>query len=167
MWVPIHGWENLYELNEYGVVRNIKTKRLIVGDVNSVGYMRVSLYCKSHTPSKQRLFRHRLVAEHFIDNPLCLPEVNHIDNNKSNNYVKNLEWVTRTKNERHSHLYGNKLNRSYIVKYNDHTEEAFVSSTELADKIGVTRRTVINWLKGKFNGYSKYGISSIHYKDSV
>lgn len=81
--------------------------------------------------------------------------------------LKILNGLLEQKNERHSHLYGNKLNRSYIVKYNDHTEEAFVSSTELADKIGVTRRTVINWLKGKFNGYSRYGISSIHYKDSV
>ena len=56
MWKDIIGWEKYYEINEHGDVRNKLTKHLVIGDKNSVGYMRVCLYNKNHNPKKQRFF---------------------------------------------------------------------------------------------------------------
>nr|DAF58691.1 MAG TPA: NUMOD4 motif protein [Siphoviridae sp. ctxMM9] len=55
MWKDIPEWEDYYEVNENGEVRNKITKKLIVGDINNAGYYRVCLY---HKPRKQRFFRH-------------------------------------------------------------------------------------------------------------
>lgn len=167
MWVDIKGWEGIYELNENGEVRNKATGRYIVGDKNSSGYMRVCLYKKGHFPSKKRYFRHRLVAEHFIPNPDNLPEVNHKNCNVLDNSLSNLEWSTRVDNERHSHTDGKKLYRGYCVEYENGTRASFVSCSELAEIIGVTRRSVVNWLHGDNYGYKQYGISKIFYRDSA
>lgn len=49
---------------------------------------------------------HRLVAQEFLENPTEKEQVNHIDGNKSNNYLSNLEWVTRSENVKHAYLIG-------------------------------------------------------------
>lgn len=167
MWIDIIGWENLYSINEYGEVKNKETNKLIIGDTNSAGYSRVCLYRKGHTPNKQRFFRHRLVAIHFIPNPYNLPEVNHKDFNKLNNYYKNLEWCTREYNELYSRMNNNddlyKQYKPYFVIYSDGTYEKFNTGQELANKLNVTKRAVYNWLHGKSNGYVNYNISFIKY----
>ena len=87
MWKDIIGWEQYYEINENGQIRNKITQKIKSTDINNCGYHRVTLYNKENTPQKQRFFVHRLVAIHFIDNPNNLEEVNHIDSDKNNNCV--------------------------------------------------------------------------------
>ena len=98
-WYPIKGWEGLYEINKNGEVRNAKNKNTIVGDINNCGYYRVLLYNQGQ---RKRYFRHRLVAEHFLDKPEGKDFVNHIDGDKSNNSLENLEWVSQSENEKHA-----------------------------------------------------------------
>lgn len=163
MWKDIRGWEGLYEVNINGEVRNKRTGQYLTGDTNSVGYSRVCLYCKTHAPNKQRFFRHRLVAEHFIPNPVNKSEVNHKNSDISNNNINNLEWVTRTENELYSHKNGSKAYRPFKVVYDDGTYQEFDVAPQLSEKLNVTRRTIYNWLNGVSSGYRKYNIKIISY----
>ncbi|MGN5457054.1 MAG: NUMOD4 domain-containing protein [Candidatus Kurthia intestinigallinarum] len=163
MWKDINGWEGLYEISNSGDVRNKLTGHLVVGDKNSAGYCRVCLYNKNHIPSKQRFFRHRLVAEHFIPNPFNLPEVNHKDTNLDHNYHSNLEWVSKKENELHSRMFGSKEYKPFKVIYKNGDIRTFDCKEDLANEIHVTRRTIANWLHKDNYGFKKHGIISINY----
>ena len=100
VWKKVKGYN--YEVSDDGQVRNYKTKKLLKQGVNkSYPYARVSfsLGC-SGTP--KIMFIHRLVAEAFINNPENKPQVNHIDGNKLNNHINNLEWCSSIENIHHS-----------------------------------------------------------------
>lgn len=87
-----------YTISTIGVVKN-KKNQIIKPFLNNKGYVMVRLWDSGVSTSK---LVHRLVAQAFIPNPDNLPEVNHKDENKVNNDVNNLEWVTREENVRHS-----------------------------------------------------------------
>ena len=163
MWKDIIGWEGLYQVNENGDVINKITKHVLVGDVNPASYSRVCLYCKQHKPPKQRFFRHRLVALHFIDNPNNLPEVNHKDCNTYNNNVKNLEWVSKKENELHSRMVGKKEYKPFVVIFQDEENITYNAKSELSHILGVSVCTIRYWLEGKNKGFLHYGIKEIHY----
>lgn len=88
-WKAIPGYEGLYEVSNKGNVRNVRRNTLLRLPKNNNRYIRVSL-CKNGI--KTGLTVHRLVAGAFIPNPDNLPEVNHKDEDKTNNRVENLEW---------------------------------------------------------------------------
>lgn len=163
MWKPIKEWEELYSVNENGEVKNNKTGKLIVGDINTGGYYRVCLYDKQNN-RKQRYFRHRLVAIHFLDNPNNYEQVNHIDGDKSNNSVNNLEWVTARENDLHCmKVLKTRPYKPYKVIYENGKEVIYETKLELADILGVSTVSVKNYLHGKSKGYLNYGIISINY----
>lgn len=90
----IVGYEDLYEVSDTGLVRN-KVSGKILKPRKDRGYLHVKLY----KDGIGKIYKvHRLVANTFILNPLNLPEVNHIDENKSNNNVENLEWISHQEN---------------------------------------------------------------------
>lgn len=96
----IQGYEGLYAITKDGQVWSYKSNRFLKpSTTNGEGtYLKVSL-SKEGKVSKRYI--HRLVAEAFIPNPENKPEVNHIDENKQNNCVSNLEWVTEKENANH------------------------------------------------------------------
>lgn len=102
-WKLIEGFDGIYSVSNYGEVRNNRTGKLMKPRKNEKGYLRIGLT----TNGKQKCMRvHRLVAQAFIPNPENKPEVNHIDFDKENNCVNNLEWVTCKENSDHS--FGNR-----------------------------------------------------------
>lgn len=96
--------DSRYEVSNLGVVRNKKTLKIIKQFDNCRGYLTVAFWVKDNLKKKKKkkFYVHRLVASAFIDNPANKPEVNHIDGNKYNNSVTNLEWVTVSENRLHN-----------------------------------------------------------------
>jgi hypothetical protein len=88
--LPIKNYEN-YSISNFGIIKNNKTNRIMKQDIRKDGYKQIKLYKNGIMKS----FRvHRLVAKAFLENPDNKPKVDHIDENKSNNNVKNLRWST-------------------------------------------------------------------------
>ena len=163
MWKSIKEWEGVYSINENGDIKNDKTGKLIVGDINNCGYCRVCLYDKQNN-RKQRYFRHRLVAIHFLDNPNNYEQVNHIDGDKTNNNVNNLEWVSARDNDLHCmKVLKSRPYKPYKVVYANGEVVVYETKSELATILGVTITTIKHYLHGKSKGYLNYGIISINY----
>lgn len=93
-WRDIKGYEGLYQVSNLGKVRNKKGK-VLKQYRNNKGYPCVHMYKNNKYKTKNV---HRLVAISFIENPNNLPQVNHKDEDKTNNVVTNLEWCTNKYN---------------------------------------------------------------------
>lgn len=101
IWKEIQGFEGLYAVSNRGIVMNIMSGKVLKNRIDSFGYAIVYLSKGDGTKPKQ-IRIHRLVAQAFIPNTLNLPQVDHIDENKKNNDVSNLRWVTASQNNKHS-----------------------------------------------------------------
>ena len=104
IWRVISEFPN-YEVSNLGRVRRVWKNHASMKQtaLSKVGYEMVHL---SHEGTNKHRAIHRLVAIAFIDNPDNLPEVNHIDGNKLNNSVDNLEWCSRSQNMKHAYSIG-------------------------------------------------------------
>lgn len=84
-----------YTISDKGEIVNTNTNKELKGYIRKDGYVVATL---SKGSKKYKCYIHRLVAETFIPNPNNLPQVNHIDEDKTNNCVSNLEWITSKDN---------------------------------------------------------------------
>lgn len=104
IWKDIDGYDGRYQVSNLGNVRitsyrNTGMKRLMKISLTNCGYCKVELY---RDKKGKMQYVHRLVAMAFIPNPHNKPQVNHIDGNKTNNSVSNLEWASASDNQLHS-----------------------------------------------------------------
>lgn len=99
-WKPIEGYDGLYEVSDTGLVRSLwYGKKRILSPRKRRGYLYVDFY---RDGKAKHMYVHRLVANAFIPNPRGLATVNHKDEDKTNNDVANLEWLTQAENSRYS-----------------------------------------------------------------
>jgi hypothetical protein len=92
-WRIVKDYPN-YSVSSFGNIRNDKTGGLLKNSVGSYNYLRVCLY--NSASKKSKCFRvHRLVGLAFIDNPNNYKELDHINSDKNNNSVSNLQWCSR------------------------------------------------------------------------
>lgn len=94
----VRGWED-YTIDTNGNVFSKRKNKYLKQTVNKYGYCKVTL---QKNKFRKMFSVHRLVANAFISNPNNLPQVNHIDSNRVNNNVENLEWVTAKDNTQHA-----------------------------------------------------------------
>jgi len=100
-WKQIEGTDGKYEVSNLGRVRtNGKRPGLLTLTKQKSGYRYAMIQLSNGKQKNCRV--HRLVAEHFLPNPDNLPCINHIDGNKENNHVSNLEWCTYQDNMQHA-----------------------------------------------------------------
>lgn len=153
-WKEVYGFDILYEVSNLGNVRTKYVKNKGYTQEyheckpidNGNGYLRFNWTSnrKHHT-----VYIHRLVALAFIDNPNGYPEVNHKDENKSNNAADNLEWCDRTYNAN----YGTKPERTaqknkMKIKCNE-TGIIYGSLKEAATDMNVRNTAISNCLNGR------------------
>ena len=97
IWKDIVGYEGLYQVSNLGRVKSLKYgKEKILKPANiGRGYLKVNIWKNGE---QNQYLVHRLVGQSFIPNPNNLPEINHRDEDKTNNRVENLEWCDRKYN---------------------------------------------------------------------
>lgn len=115
IWVPVIGYDHRYAVSNYGRVAG--EKGLLKPYDNGYGYLIVEF---RRDGKRKHLRVHRLVAEAFIPNPDNLPMVNHKDEDKTNNFLENLEWCTASYNR----TYGKAIEKhARKLRGKTHTEE--------------------------------------------
>lgn len=165
IWVDITEYEGLYQISNRGRVRShyskngrLTTKYTILAlGTDRDGYPKLTL-CKNKKYKYVKV--HRLVAETFIHNPNKLPQINHIDGDKLNNTVENLEWCDAEYNIKHAHDTGLHKGCRTKVKITRNTQMLiFNSITEASDYLKVDRHDFnkqrkIHGNNFEFKGYS-------------
>lgn len=151
--------DEFYEVSNLGRVRH--DGRILSGSIQSDGYIRVNIRGKSYP-------KHRVVAEAFIDNPENKPFVNHIDGNKQNNQVDNLEWCTQSENVKHA--YENNIApkglSTYKGKFTDEEREdikrcydtGLFSRRQLAEKYNVSHTCINDIINDKYKYSAKVNL---------
>ena len=122
---------DFYEVSNLGRIRSSKTYKIRKLNILKTGYYFVNGSLGSR--DKKITFRvHRAVAESFIPNPRNLPQINHIDGNKLNNYINNLEWCNNAYNVTHAYALGHNKPWNEIAIYCNELKMSFKSITECA-----------------------------------
>ena len=155
----IKGYRGKYIITSSGKVFNNFTGTLMKSRLIQ-GYPHVGLRVYDGVTSTQKLYKiHRLVAEYFIPNPDNKPFVNHIDGNRTNSDVSNLEWVTAQENSIHAVKTGLKktswnkeLGRVAITLIEDYKW----SSSEVAELLNKTKGSVLYLYQ---RGYKNLGLT--------
>lgn len=152
IWKNINGLNGEYQISSKGNIKH--NNRILKSHKDSDGYLIITLYINKKFVTYKL---HRLVAQAFIENPNNLPQVNHIDCDKTNNNVENLEWCTLKDNI--SHAVKNKLykKRDYskrFKKVNQYDLEGNLIKTwdsikEAGNTLGICTSTITKVCKKK------------------
>lgn len=171
IWKDVVGYEGYYQVSNLGNIRSVDrviysdklhigTKRKLDGKmlkpyVNAHGYLALTL---TKNGKEKSLRVHRLVAEAFIKNPNNYDQINHIDGNKTNNKVENLEWCNNQHNVIHAYKNGLTKHYSKRIKQYDlkgNYIQTFESIAKACEEVNGKNANIIKCAKGYIN--SAYG----------
>ena len=157
-WKDINGYEGLYQVSNYGRVRSLPRKTTsgkILTQFISRGYYKVVL-CKDNIKKNWNV--HKLVAIAFVPNPNNYTDINHKDENKLNNIATNLEWCSKSYNQR----YGTRNKRMLVSRNGCNKEKPvfqldmegslikeWISATEASRILNINRESIRRCCIGK------------------
>ena len=163
IWKDIEGYEGLYQISNMGRVKSVERtvrcgrgyyrtvpEKIRKGRNDGWGYLFVSLY-KDGKAKECRI--NRLVAQAFLPNPDNLPEVNHIDENKQNNCVDNLEWCSRSYNINHGTRNKKVAEKNSKPVFSVDKESGLImwwqSAMEASRQLGISQGNITQCCNGK------------------
>lgn len=136
-WKDIKGFEGIYQISNYGRIKSLIRNKIRKLTINRDGYIVISL--------RKKFFQiHRLVLSTFYPINLFM-ECNHIDGNKLNNKLDNLEWVTRSKNQLHAFKKGlqyRKLSTNDIIMIKNIYSKGNITQKELGKIYNISRTMI-------------------------
>lgn len=182
--IIFNNFSTWYYITKDGKCYNGKTNRYLQGQVLKNGYLSYWIVLPDGT--KKRLYAHRLVAQTYIDNPENKEQVNHIDGNKLNNCVDNLEWATPSENQQHSvknglrsydHIYCFNKEKELVAEYitiQEASKATKLSTSIIAQEVSKEVKTLSGgfyWSKesklGEIKNYPNTGKSKVVYQYSL
>lgn len=161
--VAVPGYEGLYSITRTGTITNARGRTISQRIDLRSGYITVGLTREGVTRTH---YLHRLLASTFLENPNGLPVVNHLDGNRLNNRLDNLEWCTHAQNVKHAYdhglIEGNRGGNQHMAVpvILLETGEVFTTIKEAASRANVNYNTFRNRLNvGKAGSFSKIDVS--------
>lgn len=150
--IPIEAWRRIdtiegleehhnYEVSNHGRVRNCTTGKILKPRVLKSGYLLIGLYTNG---TQKNFYLHRLVALAFLPNPNNLADVDHINSDKTNNVIDNLQWLSHESNVKKSN---NK--QVFCVELN----RTFESAMEAGRQLGLDQSCISRCCNGKRRTY--------------
>lgn len=139
IWKDIPGYEGIYVVSNFGRIRNLVSGKFIKPSQKDDGYCRV---CLSKNGCGKCINIHRLVAQVFIPNPDNLPQVNHKDEDKTNNVADNLEWC----------------DAKYNINYGTSQQRRILTNINSGKYTGLTRKEY----KKEYYQYNKERLKEYH-----
>lgn len=162
IWKDIPGFENLYQVNQWGDIYSLYTNKKLKYSISNKGYKQYNL----HKNKKAYIMTaHKAVALAFIPNPDNLPLVNHKDENKLNCYVENLEWCTAKYNNNYSHVAKNAYKQVFCYDLKGNLLAIYSNATKAAKDNNISRSYLWNGANWEYG--SKQGRRVITIKNKV
>ena len=148
----IQGYEGLYGITSCGRVWSYRSQKFLKPKMNK-GYLRVDL---QKDGTRKTYYVHRLVADAYIPNPDYKPQVNHKDEDKTHNYINNLEWMTAKENIN----YGTRTQRTSKARskavYCVELDKTFDSMNEAKRQTNIDNGSISSCCKGNRNTAGGY-----------
>ena len=154
-WKAITGYEGIYEVSDQGRVKSLKygKEKILKPRKTTWGYLLVSLCKDGHT---KQTYVHRIVSEAFIPNPQGLETVNHKDEDKTNNFASNLEWMSQEDNVAYSQPRWAKRSVQMFDKSTGELLATFPSLMEAVRVTGINQSNICSCCLGKLKSAGGY-----------
>ncbi|ATC61752.1 NUMOD4 motif-containing HNH endonuclease [Pseudolactococcus raffinolactis] len=156
VWKDVLGYEGYYQVSNCGRIRTVENRpymeqqydldlykqHFLSPSKSPNGYRHIT-FCVNGIKKTKSI--HRIVAEAFLPNHSDKPEVNHIDGNKENNHVENLEWCTASDNQRHAFRTG--------LQFNGRSRKIGLENLETGERLNFNSQKEASLFLGKHDAY--------------